>query len=71
MQVGGTNLLTGTKTLTGAGLSGQIVEKYKGCNVIYESNNNGKVNINTFREDYTLLYNISHSQVHQTHLQVP
>lgn len=41
MQIGGTNLLSGTKTLTGAGLNGQIVEKYKGCNVVHQSNNNG------------------------------
>ena len=42
MQVGGTNLLTGTKTLTGAGLSGQIVpEKHKDCNIIHEDNDNG------------------------------
>ena len=42
VQVGGTNLLTGTKTLTGAALSGQIVDdKHKGCNIIHEDNNNG------------------------------
>ena len=42
VQVGGTNLLTGTKTLTGASLSGQIVDdKHKGCNIIHEDNNNG------------------------------
>ena len=41
MKIGGTNLLSGTKILTGAGINGQIVEKYKGCDVVHQSNNNG------------------------------
>ncbi len=40
IQIGGTNMLSGTRTLTGAALSGQIVETYKGCSVVFDSNNN-------------------------------